>query len=360
MFCSQNNGHHTTDPTGYRVCTIIPPHMLEQLAKSGDASALRSLRRSHRMRERRIAAGLAFVAPDISPTLRREISDAQNLPWLPGKVVRAEGKKAVKDKTVNRAYDGSGHVYNFYKDQFGRNSLDDNGMVLKSTVHFDKNYNNAFWDGQQMIYGDGDDSFFTDFTLSLDVIAHEMTHGLIDHTADLRYENQSGALNESFADVFGVTIRQQVNGEDGSQQDHWKIGKEIFTPAFPGDALRDISAPGTAYSHPSFGDDPQPAHVLAFKFLPNTREGDWGGVHINSGIPNRAFYGVTKRLAVMAAAHIWYRALLTLGPSATFRDAYNATMRTARTSRAPNAVSAVQEGWGEVGIPGDLGHIESP
>ncbi len=360
MICSHKGYHRTADGGGYRACTIIPPHILEQLAKTGDVRALRSLRRSHRLRERRIVAGLAFIAPVTSPTLQRAISDAQNLPWLPGKVVRTEGKKAVKDKAANRAYDGSGHVYKFYKAQFGRNSLDGNGMVLKSTIHYDQEFNNAFWDGEQMVYGDGDNSTFTDFTLSLDVIAHEMTHGLIEQTADLAYENQSGALNESFADVFGVTIRQQVNGEDGSQQDHWKLGKEIFTPAFPGDALRDVSAPGTAYSHPLLGDDPQPAHVLDFKFLPNTKAGDWGGVHINSGIPNRAFYGVYKRLGTMAAADIWYRALLTLSPFAQFRDAYNATIKAAKQSSAPNAVVAVQEGWGEVKIPDDLGHIESP
>ena len=344
---------------GHRECMIIPPHMLEQLAKTGKPHVLRSHSRSQRLREKRILAAAAFVAPEVSEDLQRLISDAKNGKWLPGEPVRAEGEDAVADDTVNRAFDGSGHVYHFYKERYDRNSLDGNGTILKSTVHYDEDYLNAFWDGEQMVYGDGDDETFADFTLSLDVIAHEMTHGLIDHTADLVYENQPGALNESFADVLGVIIRQNVEGQDGSEQNHWKIGKEIVTPSFPGDALRDLSAPGTAYSHPLLGDDPQPAHVLNFKFLPNTRRGDWGGVHINSGIPNRAFYGVSQRLGTLYAVDIWYRALLKLSPFAQFRDAYQATIKAANESGTPSAALAVQGGWGEVGIPEHLDHIES-
>ena len=344
---------------GHRECMIIPPHILEHLAKTGKTNVLRSHSRSQRLREKRIFAAAIFVAPEVSEDLRRLISDAGKNWWLPGNQVRTEGEDPVADDTVNRAYDGSGHVFKFYKERYNRNSLDGNGATLKSTVHYGEDYLNAFWDGEQMVYGDGDNETFTDFTLSLDVIAHELTHGLIEHTADLAYENQSGALNESFADVFGAVIRQSVKGQDGSEQDHWKIGKEIFTPNFPGDALRDLSAPGTAYSHPSLGDDPQPAHVLKFKFLPNTRAGDWGGVHINSGIPNRAFYGVSQRLETLEAADIWYHALLKLSPFAQFRDAYQATIKAANESGITNAALAVQAGWGEVGIPEHLDHIES-
>ena len=125
---------------------------------------------------------------------------------------------------------------------------------------------------------------FTSFTQSLDVIGHELTHGVTEFTAGLEYHNQSGALNESISDVFGSLVKQWTLHQDANSAD-WLIGAEVFTPANAGDALRSLKAPGTAYDNPLFGKDPQPAHMGEFQNLPDTRAGDNGGVHVNSGHP---------------------------------------------------------------------------
>jgi Zn-dependent metalloprotease len=168
-------------------------------------------------------------------------------------------------------------------------------MRLDGYVHYGSLFNNAFWDGQRMVFGDGDSQIFTDFTGSLDVIGHELTHGVTEFSAGLVYENQPGALNESISDVFGSLVKQWKLGQTVDQAD-WLIGPEIFTPGVSGDALRSMKNPGQAYDDPRMGKDPQPDHMSRFKVLPNTRAGDNGGVHINSGIPNKAFYLFATKL----------------------------------------------------------------
>ena len=162
-----------------------------------------------------------------------------------------------------------------------------------------------------MVFGDGDGVLFTDFTKSLDVIAHELTHGVTEFTAGLEYQNQSGALNESMSDVFGSLVKQWARKQTADQAD-WLIGAEIFTPEIDADALRSMKAPGKAYNNAAFGRDPQPDHMSKFVKLPDTDEGDKGGVHINSGIPNKAFYLTAIGIggyAWEAPGHIWYAAL---------------------------------------------------
>src|SRR5262245_10749917 len=117
---------------------------------------------------------------------------------------------------------GSGTTRQFYRDLFDRNSIDDHGMRLEGYVHRGVEFNNAFWDGQVMVFGDGDGRIFTDFTKSLDVIAHELTHGVTEHTAGLEYHNQSGALNESMSDVFGSLVKQWSLQQSASEAD-WLI-----------------------------------------------------------------------------------------------------------------------------------------
>ena len=295
---------------------ITPPHILKKLLENPDNrirdAALRTLLSTSRLRGERAVRGLVASAAAVSAHGRRTIFDCANSTFLPSATVeRTEDGPASADKSVNRAFEGLGSTRDFYKDVFDRDSLDGRGMRLNGYVHYGAGYNNAFWDGGQMVFGDGDGVLFTDFTRSLDVIAHELTHGVTEFTSGLEYHNQPGALNESMSDVFGSLVKQWVRKETADQAD-WLIGADIFTPEIDADALRSMKAPGKAYNNPQFGRDPQPDHMSKFVMLPDTDEGDWGGVHINSGIPNKAFYLTAIGIggyAWEAPGHIWYAAL---------------------------------------------------
>ncbi len=213
----------------------------------------------------------------------RRIYDAKNSTRLPGNKARFEGDKAVSDLVINNAYDFHGEVRQFLLDIENRKSIDDNGMPLIGTVHYGKNYNNAFWNSAQMTYGDGDGEIFQTFVLD-DVVGHEMHHGVTEHTSGLEYSGQSGALNEHFSDVGGVLVRQ-YKLKLPADKDSWLVGPGLFMPEINGRALRDMLNPGTAYDDKKIGKDPQPAHMKDLY----TGWGDNGGVHINSGIPNKAF-----------------------------------------------------------------------
>ena len=156
-------------------------------------------------------------------------------------------------------------------------------MNLVGTTHYGRSYNNAFWNGQQMTYGDGDQSIFATFML-LDVVGHEMFHGVTENTSGLDYSSESGALNESMSDVAGVTLRQWKN-KLTVDKDSWLVGPGIFTAKVKGKALRSMTAPGSAYNDPKLGKDPQPDRYSKLY----TGSSDNGGVHINSGIPNKAY-----------------------------------------------------------------------
>jgi len=283
----------------------------------------------------------------------RLIYDAEHKPVhiLPGKLVRSEGKKATQDLAVNEAYNHSGDTYEFYAKVFGRNSLDDRGMSLLSSVHVGRNYANAFWNGEQMAYGDGDGVVFVRFTKALDVVAHELTHGVVTHTANLVYQDEAGALNEHFADVFGILVKQWRRKQTVSQAD-WLIGDDLLVKTPTRRALRSFSAPGSAYANdPDIGSDPQPAHMKD-KY---EGEDDYGGVHINSGIPNHAFYLAAKKIGGRAwekVGRIWYQALLALKPKSDFASAARTTTDTAVNlygHRGPEA-AAVQQAWKAVGV----------
>ena len=270
------------------ICCILPPHMTDRIILHGTQTqrewALETLRASEQFRGRREAIGsVRFMAP--AGTKRRTIYNAKNGTDLPGTLVRGEGDPPTGDIGVDEAYDGSGATYDFYHEVFQRNSIDGFGMRLDSTVHFDRKYDNAFWNGNQMVYGDGDGEIFDRFTKSIDVIGHELTHGVTQNEAALLYKGQSGALNESFSDVFGSLIKQKTLNQTADQAD-WLIRQGLFTSKVNGVALRSMKAPGTAYDDKVLGKDPQPA-VLKDLY---TGTADNGGVHINSGVPNRAFY----------------------------------------------------------------------
>jgi Zn-dependent metalloprotease len=343
---------------------IIPPHILKNVAERGSSnqktSAWRALSISDQIRGQRQA--LAPFAPlMMTPTgaKRRSVYDAQHEDELPGKLVRNEGDPPTGDPAVDEAYDGAGATYDLYMEIFERNSIDDRGMRLLSTVHFLKGYDNAFWNGQQMVYGDGDedlpkkDRLWNRFTKSIDVIGHELTHGVTQFEANLAYRFQSGALNESMSDVFGSLVKQRVRNQTADQAD-WLIGEGLFTENVNGTAIRSMKAPGTAYDDPVIGKDPQPAHMRDYLKLSFWE--DNGGVHINSGIPNHAFYLVATEIGGQAwekAGMIWYVALRDrIRWNSGFQSAANHTFQVAGElfGQGSREQQAVEHGWTGVGI----------
>jgi Zn-dependent metalloprotease len=283
--------------------------------------------------------------------LRRTVYDEQNGQNLPGQLVRGEGDNPTRDVAVNEAYDSAGKTYEFYETVYSRNSVDDRGLRLDSSVHYGQQYDNAFWDGQQMIYGDGDGELFNRFTISLDVIGHELTHGVTQYTAGLEYRGQSGALNESMSDVFGSMVKQWALNQTVDQAD-WLIGQGLLAPGVQGVALRSMKDPGSAYNDPQLGKDPQPKYMRDYL---NTNE-DNGGVHINSGIPNYAFYLAAAAIGGNSwnkTGRIWYETLTKrLTPSSDFQAAADGTASAAGDLYGAGGPeqSAVITAWTKVGI----------
>ncbi|KCZ73391.1 Zinc metalloprotease (elastase) [Candidatus Methanoperedens nitroreducens] len=343
---------------------IIPPHMLKELAQRGDQKqrerAFQALTLSERIRERREVLGpLATAVATPAGEKRRTVYDVKNeccdphSPCLPGSLVREEGDPSKGDPSVDEAYDGAGATYDLYREIFERNSIDDRGMRIDSTVHFCQDYNNAFFNGTQMVYGDGDVDIFEPFTRAIDVIGHELTHGVTQYEANLLYAFQSGALNESMSDVFGSLVKQRKLNQTADEAD-WLIGEGLFTSKVNGKALRSMKEPGTAYDDPKLGRDPQPAHMRDVKRLPFWE--DNGGVHINSGIPNRAFCITAMEIGGFAwerAGRIWYIALRDrLRRFSNFQDAANKTFLVAGElfGAGSEEQKAVRKGWTDAGI----------
>ncbi len=352
----------------HRIPCITPPHMLREIAERGSASqqekARTTLATSEGLRRQRLALAREAVLAGAAPGLERErvVYDAQQGSGLPGQRVRGEGDPPTGDPAADEAYDGAGSTHDLYSQIYGRNSLDNNGMRLDSTVHYGQGYDNAFWNGRQMVYGDGDedlpeaDRLFNRFTIALDIIGHELTHGVIHFSAGLIYQDQPGALNESFADVFGALVKQRQLGQTVTEAD-WLIGGGLFTANVNGQAIRSLKAPGTAYDDPVLGKDPQPAHMSNYQNV----DYDNGGVHINSGIPNHAFYVTAREIGGQAwekAGLIWYKTLSggSLGSRASFQDAANLTLRVAgeQFGSGSREQQAVRAGWQAVGIQAEV------
>lgn len=227
------------------ICSIVPPYIVREISERGSprqrARALQALAISERFRGRREAIG-SFAAATPAGKKRRTIYDAHHRFALPGKLVRGEGDPPSKDSAVNEAYTGSGNTYDFYENVFGRNSIDNQGMRLDSSVHYGVDYDNAFWNGTQMVYGDGDGDLFNRFTRALDVIGHELTHGVTEHEAGLLYQGQPGALNESFSDIFGILVKQYKR-KQRADRSNWIIGEGLFTSRVNGKGIRSMKAP---------------------------------------------------------------------------------------------------------------------
>ena len=344
-----------TNPTHIAVCSIIPPVIMEKIAENGTARqkelAYQAISVGGQLRGQREAIMRVGAFKGASPgTKRRTVFDAQHGQSLPGKLVRGEKDRKSSDISVNEAFTGSGKTYDFYKTVYNRNSIDDSGMRLDSTVHFRRNFNNAFWNGQQMVYGDGDGQIFNRFTKSIDVIGHELTHGVTQFTAGLEYQDQSGALNEHMSDVFGSLLKQYSKRQTAKGAD-WLIGEGLFASGIHGVALRSMKAPGTAYDDPLIGKDPQPDHMS--KFVKTTS--DNGGVHINSGIPNKAFCDLAISLGGNAwtkAGRIWYVTLTEkVKPLTQFQEFARMTFDAARSLfNADGTEQVVKTAWAGVGV----------
>src|SRR6266446_6921653 len=346
----------------HSIFCVVPPHILREIAKNSEdkqlrAKALNTLALDQTSRTSRIHH--QFMAGTVirplmagAPTAQRSIFSANHTTDLPGKLLRPEGGPKTGDVTADEAYDGLGSTFDFYEKILQRNSIDDQGLPLKATVHFDQDYDNAFWNGEQMVFGDGDGTLFNRFTVSLDVIGHELTHGVTGSTAKLVYQGQPGALNESISDVFGSMIKQFAKNQTADQAD-WLIGEGLLATGVKGVALRSMKDPGTAYDDPQLGKDPQPNHMSKFV----TTQSDNGGVHINSGIPNRAFCLVAlalKNNSWEKAGQIWYATLRdsNLKTTATFTDFAKLTIKNAGHLYGSASVEskAVTDAWSTVGV----------
>ena len=338
------------------IACIIPPVLLEELLRRGSAeerdALLRTLSLDAGLRTARVHNSLtgarvnrATVRQSVTAGQpQRTIFDCHGLePPSDPDQVRAEGDPASDDVTVNEAYDGLGDTYAFYWEQFQRDSIDAQGMPLAGLVHYGTEYDNAFWDNAgHMFFGDGDGRLLTETTAGIDVIGHELTHGVTQHEANLVYSGQSGALNESISDVFGIQVKQMALGQDVATSD-WLIGADIVGPELQ-PALRSMKDPGHANPH-----DDQPADMDGYV--------DGGDVHTNSGIPNRAFCVVATELGGNswdAAGPIWYATLCDpqLRSDASFSDFARLTLVQAqrRYGSAAKEVDAVRKGWDTVKV----------
>ncbi|MEZ4518626.1 MAG: M4 family metallopeptidase [Chloroflexota bacterium] len=353
-----HNGHHS-------LSCFLPPHLLQNIVENGTQEqrqhALRNIVSSEAMRLQREIVVEEGVPPSAleatGPGLERVVYSADNGGALPGRQVRVEGGPPTGDPAADEAYDGAGSTYELFKDIYSYDSIDGHGVRLDSTVHYRTGYDNAFWNGRQMVYGDGDedlpeaDRLFNRFTVCVDIIGHELTHGVTQFTANLVYQNQPGALNESMSDVFGSLVKQYQTRQTVNEAD-WIIGEGLFTSNVNGVGIRSMKEPGTAYNDPVLGHDPQPGHMSDYV----QTNADSGGVHINSGIPNRAFYVIAQNIGGYAwekAGRIWFAALQTrFGENTQFTDAAVLTYQVAGELYGQGSLEqqAVLAGWAEVGI----------
>ena len=303
--------------------------------------------------------GVIWSYDDLQHIRNRNTYDAKERTQLPGTLARSESQGPVADAIVNMAHDNAGLTYDFYWNQYGRDSYNGTGGTLTSSVHYSKNYVNAFWNGVQMVYGDGNGVDSSALTV-LDVVAHELTHAVTDTESDLIYANESGALNEAMSDIFGAAIEAARDGAVSGNT--WKIGEECWTPSIPGDALRYMNDPALA------GD---------YDYWPTRYTGtsDNGGVHWNSGIANLAFNLMTvggthprgktsnnvpalnanPLTSINMAAAIFYNANTEkLVPSSDFADARGKTVQAATELYGATAANAVDQAWIAVGVPAPL------
>lgn len=352
-------GHR--DLAGLCTCFIVPQRVLERFAQDKKLSAEQrryfvdaaKLERDWRA-ARTMTAKFANLSRTILPTAVSAsaaaappavlVFDCGGGTTLPGKPVANPGASA--DGSAKRAFQETTAVVDFYQGVFGRNSLDNAGMTLLSSIHFSVNYNNAGWTGTQMRYGDGDGNIFIDFTRSDDVIGHELAHGVTQFTSGFAYRNQPGGLNESMSDVFGSMYRQWRANQTVGAAD-WLIGKDIMGPgsiARGFKCLRDMANPAAKHCLA-----PQPTKFSQYK--------DGMDPHDSSGIPNLAFCKAATAIGGRSwekAGQIWYQALTGFKRSPNMKmKAFADRTRSLAASlfpAEPAVGKAVDKAWKAVGL----------
>jgi Zn-dependent metalloprotease len=338
-------------------CTFVPPYLLQRVAlragtRHASASGSQTLQVDDRLRARRASPPGHMAAPPLPGTKTRVVHTAHNTESLPGEDVRGDGDPPVGDLAVDEAFDSSGQVWDMFDSQFGRQAIDGRGGTVSITVHYGRDYDNAFWDGTQLVFGDGDRQIFERFTKPMDVMAHEFTHGVTQFTVGLAYQDQPGALNESISDVFAAMAKQRVLGQTAAEAD-WLIAGGLFMPGINAKALRSMREPGTAYDDPQIGRDLQVGSMADYV----QTDADSGGVHINSGIPNRAFALAALDIGGYSwekAGQVWYDTMVSgqLSARASFGSFARATVTSARRL-FPNEESVAEKirtAWVEVGL----------
>ena len=334
-------------------CSFVPPYLLEQIARSDAECAPRviaTLTVDALLRDQRASTPAPRPTPTVVARGAAAVPDwtvhtARNTTTLPGTAVRGKGDPASGDTAVDEAADGIDGALRLFAEVFDRSSYDGAGADVSLTVHYGRDYDNAFWDGTQLVFGDGDGEIFDRFTKPVDVLGHELTHAVTEHSAGLRYQDQSGALNESVSDVFGTCLKQWLLAQGVDEAD-WLIGAGLFMPGVTARGLRDMANPGTAYDDPRLGKDPQGASMDEYV---DTND-DNGGVHLNSGIPNRAFHLAATAIGGRSwegAGAIWYAALTggQVGATTDFAGFAAATV-----AAAGEHADAVRQAWETVGV----------
>jgi len=308
------------------ICFFVPAHLLAHIARVEARDTLepgpaqRTALLSQHLRDQRrrqlpgvVALTAATLTTPPPASAGRIVYDDQNTWKTDVNEVRGEGEDEAEAQNVNLAYDWLGATRDFYREVLGRNSIDNAGLDLDANVNYGVDFDNAFWDGKRMVFGNGDNVIFKDFTGDLDVPAHEMTHGVTQFTAGLNYGNdQTGALNEAFSDMMGTAVDAWFNKKDAGAHD-FLIGEGVMADQLFGEAIRNMAEPGTAYDDPVLGVDPQPRNMSGY-----VQNGD---PHVNSGIPNRWFYLVCTEIGINDTAVVMYQTLQNLWPTAQFRDA---------------------------------------
>jgi Zn-dependent metalloprotease len=307
---------------------------------------------------------LILTAPENMYLKSRQTYTANNGTTLPGTLRRSEGSADIGDVALDAAHNYAGSVYDYYKNVHNRDSYDNAGATIKSSAHYSSSYNNAFWNGSQMVYGDGDGTQFIALSRALDVDAHELTHAVTERTANLTYSNESGALNEATSDILGNSCEAYTKNAGTPNANTWKVGEDIYTPNTAGDALRYMNNP----TADGYSKDYYPERI--------TTSGDNGGVHGNSGIANLAYYlmtmggthprgktavsvtalNATSSTSLNMAQKIWYRALTVYFTSSTnFQGARTATVQAATDLYGAAAAATVTAAWDCVAVPGGGG-----
>ena len=357
--------HHRTP-----CCFILPPSILDEIIKTGTdeqkTRALRTLRISERLRGQRKTLSRMHRTLFASGSLQKhrmiyDMHHSENEELLPGTKIRDEATDTATtshkgtsggEEEVDNAFENTGHTYDFYSEVFNRNSVDDAGAILISSINFGEDFDNAFWNGRQMAFGNGGGGIFKEgsLTASLDVIAHELTHGVTSYTADLAYMGESGGLNEAFSDIFGIMCTQWTKKQTVSDS-KWLIGEGIME--IEGSGLRDMKGEQKA--------NPYDKSIFSYKDYKKGLD-----VHWTSGIANKAFYLTAKKIGRYSwekAGKIWFIVLTQgwlsrFGPTIdgragrSFQEAADATFTVAGElfGEGSDEQKATEEGWKGVDI----------